>query len=188
MRHDSWIEAERQPSSGFTRLGGARKIRRAFTSIRRLMSYYQNESQHQPDRALAVALVIGVLIVVGAVAALSKSVADALGADVWVVLGAMGRMTGGLIFFGGLVIGGAFCGIFRRVEWMFCLLLAVTASVMWWCFGTVLDSMALGGLDPASTVAFPWNNYWWDSWWFQWGVSALLLIPVIVCAIAAMDD
>ena len=151
------------------------------------MSDHRN--QPEQDTTIPVMIGIGALVVVGAVAALSKSIADALGADFWVVLNALGRTAMGLIFFGGLVIGAAYFGMLRKLGCAVGLLLAVTASVVWWCFGTVLDSMALGGRNPASDMAFHYGDFpWWDSWWFQWGGSALLLICAIVAGVCALND
>ena len=152
---------------------------------------YRDHSQNQPrpDTTVPTLIVLGALVVVGAFAALSKSIADGLGADFWVVLDAMGRTVMGLLFFGGLVIGAAYLGVFPRLGCAVGLLLSVAGSVVWWCFGTVLDSMALGGLNPASATAFHYGEApWWDTWWIQWGGSALLLGFVIACAVRALDD
>ena len=132
---------------------------------------------------------IGAVVVAGLVAALSKSIADTLDADFWVVLNSLGRMAIGLIFFGGIVIGALDLEMLHTLGGAIGLLLAVTGSVVWWCFGMVLDSMALGGENPASVTAFHYGDFpWWDSWWFQWGGSGLLLVCAVVAAVCAFND
>jgi hypothetical protein len=151
---------------------------------------YENSSrrQRQADPVIVLA-VLGILAVIGVVAALAKTIADALGADFWVVLNAMGRMAVGIAVFGGLVIGAFYLGLLHRLGWAIGLLFSTIASVIWWCFGTVLDSMAVGGIDPASANAFHFGDPpWWDTGWLQWGGSAVLLVFVVVCAVCALDD
>ena len=151
------------------------------------MSYHHDHPEQ--DTTIPLIIGIGILVAVGVVAALAKNIADALGADFWVVLNAMGRAAVGLLFFGGLVIGAAYMGMFHRLGCAIGLLLAVTGSVVWWCFGAVLDSMALGGGNPATDMAFHYGDFpLWDSWWFQWGGSALLLICAIAALVCALND
>jgi len=151
------------------------------------MSYHQNQSQ--PDSAIPAIIAAVALVVVVAVASLSKSIADALGADFWVVLYALGHSAIGILLFDGLVIGAAYLGLFHNLGCVVGLIVAMTASVVWWCFGTVLDSMALGGQNPASATAFHFGDPpIWDTWWFQWGGSGLLLVCVVAAGWCALND
>jgi hypothetical protein len=95
----------------------------------------------------------------------------------------------GLIIFGGLVVSAAYFGVLHRLGCAIGLLLAVMGSIIWWCFSRVLDSMALGGQNPASGMAYHYGGFpWWDSWWFQWGGSAVLLVCVIVTGACALRE
>jgi hypothetical protein len=153
------------------------------------MSYHQ--THNQPDNTTPVMICIGaIVIVVGiALAAVCKKVADALGADFWVVFHALGHMAIALLVFYGAVIGAAYLGMLHKLGWTISLLLAGTGSVVWWCFAPVLDSMALGGQNPASGTVFDYGDFpFWDSWWFQWGGTVLLLVFAVVALRRARND
>jgi hypothetical protein len=148
------------------------------------MSYDQN--QNEAENTIPMVITIVSIVVIALVAALSEKVADALGADLWVLRHALVRMAIGFLVFVGIVIGAAYRRMFYNLKWTVGLLVAVTGSVVWWCFGTVLDSMALGGQNPASEMVFHFDGYpWWDSWWFQWGGTGLLLVFVVVAWVCA---
>jgi hypothetical protein len=151
------------------------------------MSYHQ--AQHQPDSAIPAMIGIGAIVIVVIALAAVKKVADALGADFWVVFYALLHMVIGLVVFGGAVFGAAYLGMLHNLRWTIGLFLAGTGSVVWWCFATVFDSMALGGQNPASETVFHYGDFpFWDSWWFQWGGTVLLLVCVVVAGWRAWND
>jgi hypothetical protein len=151
------------------------------------MSYHQ--TQNQPDNGIPAMIVIGAIVVIALAAVLSKTVADALGADFWVVLDGLGRMTIMLLICYGAVFCAVYLGMLHKLGSTIVLLLAGTASVVWWCFCRVLDSMALGGHNPASEMVFHYGDFpFWDTGLFQWGVTVVLLVCVVVAGWRAWND
>jgi hypothetical protein len=151
------------------------------------MSYHH--PQNQPDNAIPAMIVIMAIIIIATALVVVKRIAYTLGADFQVTLHALIHIVAGGVIFYAAVFGAAYLGLLHKLGWTIGLLLAGTASVVWWFFCSVLDSMALDGQDPASETVFHYGDFpFWDSWWFQWGGTILLLVCVVVTGWRTWND